>query len=89
MWVFYISPSEPLALYRPGNSACIQQHSWYGGRGAVKYCGRGPRVLKALCHASAISADCLLIEAARAHAVNEHWAWRIADKFACTFKSAR
>ena len=27
-------------------------------------------VLKALCHA--ISADCLLIEAARAHAVNEH-----------------
>ena len=43
--------------------------------------------LKALCHA--ISADCLLIEAARAHAVNEHWAWRMADKFACTFKSAR
>ena len=44
-------------------------------------------LLKALCHA--ISADCLLIEAARAHAVNEHWAWRMADKFACTFKSAR
>ena len=44
-------------------------------------------VLKALCHA--ISADCLLIEAARAHAVNEHWAWRMADKFACPFKSAR
>ena len=43
--------------------------------------------LKALCHA--ISTDCLLIEAARAHAVNEHWAWRMADKFACTFKSAR
>ena len=43
--------------------------------------------LKALCHA--ISADCLLIEAACAHAVNEHWAWRMADKFACTFKSAR
>ena len=45
------------------------------------------QALKALCHA--ISADCLLIEAARAHAVNEHWAWRMADKFACTFKSAR
>ena len=45
------------------------------------------QVLKALCHA--ISADCLLIEAARAHAVNEHWAWRMADKFACTFKSVR
>ena len=44
-------------------------------------------ILKALC--PAISADCLLIEAARAHAVNEHWAWRMADKFACTFKSAR
>ena len=44
-------------------------------------------ILKALCHA--ISADCLLIEAARAHAVNEHWAWRMADKFACTFESAR
>ena len=43
--------------------------------------------LKALCHA--ISADCLQIEAARAHAVNEHWVWRMADKFACTFKSAR
>ena len=37
----------------------------------------------------AISADCLLIEAARTHAVNEYWAWWMADKFACTFKSAR
>ena len=44
-------------------------------------------LLKALCHA--ISADCLLIEAARIHAVTEHWAWQMADKFACTFKSAR
>ena len=44
-------------------------------------------LLKVLCHA--ISADCLLIEATRAHAVNEHWAWWMADKFACTFKSAR
>ena len=30
-------------------------------------------ILKALCHA--IRADCLLIEAARAHPVNEQWAW--------------
>ena len=36
--------------------------------------------LKTFCHA--ISADCLPIEAARAHAINEHWAWRMADKFA-------
>ena len=43
-------------------------------------------VLKALCHA--ISTDCLLIEAARPHAVNEHWVWCMVDMFACTFKSA-
>ena len=43
--------------------------------------------LKALYHA--IKADCLLIEAARAHAINEQWAWQRIDKFACTFKPAR
>ena len=43
--------------------------------------------LKALYHA--IRADCLLIGAARAHAVNEQWAWWRIDKFACTFKPAR
>ena len=43
--------------------------------------------LEALCHA--IRADCLLIEATRAHVVNEQWAWRMVDKFVCTFKSAR
>ena len=43
---------------------------------------------KALCHA--ISADCLLIKAVSCtHTVNEHWAWRMADKFAYTFKAAR
>ena len=41
----------------------------------------------ALCHA--IRADCLLIEAARAHAVNEQWTWPRIDKFACTFKPVR
>ena len=46
----------------------------------------GP-TLKALCHA--ISADCLLIEAACAHVVNEHWVWQMADKFMYTFKSVR
>ena len=43
--------------------------------------------LKALYHA--IRADCLLIEAARAHAANEQWAWWRIDKFACTFKPVR
>ena len=43
--------------------------------------------LKALYHA--IRADCLLIEAARAHAINEQWAWRRIDKFTCTFRPAR
>ena len=38
-------------------------------------------LLKALCHA--IRADCLLMKPdRRAHAVNEHRAWRIAGKFA-------
>ena len=44
-------------------------------------------LLKALYHA--INADCLLIEAARTHAGNEHRALQMADKFACKFKSAR
>jgi hypothetical protein len=43
--------------------------------------------LKALCRA--IRADFQLIEAARAHTVNEQWAWRMADEFTCTFKLAR
>ena len=43
--------------------------------------------LKALCHV--IRADYLIIEAAFAHAVNEQWAWRMANKFTCTFKPAR
>ena len=42
--------------------------------------------LKALCYA--IRADCLLIEATRTHMANEQWAWRMVDKFTCTFKSA-
>ena len=42
--------------------------------------------LKELCHA--ISADCLLIEATHAHAVNEYWVWLMDGKFVCTFKSA-
>ena len=47
----------------------------------------GKSISKALCHA--IRADCLLIEAARAHTVNEQWVWKMADKFACMFKPAR
>ena len=40
-----------------------------------------------VCHA--ISTDCLLIEAACTHALKEHRAWWMADKFVCTFKSSR
>ena len=47
----------------------------------------GKCALKALCHA--IRADCLLIEAACTHVLNQQWAWQIADKFVCTFKPAR
>ena len=32
--------------------------------------------------------DCLPIEAAYTHTVIEYWAWRMADKFASTFRSA-
>ena len=45
--------------------------------------------IKALCHATCIRADCLLIiEAAHAHTVNEQWAWWMVDKFTYTFKPA-
>jgi hypothetical protein len=44
-------------------------------------------LLQVLCHA--IRADCLLIEAACAHAVNKQWAWWMVDKFVCMFKCAR
>ena len=50
-------------------------------------CVAGQPILKALCHA--IRVDCLLIEAICTHAVNEQWAWRMADKFACTLKPAQ
>ena len=60
---------------------------------AVSYCNvilspcpQACSALKALCHA--IRAGCVLIEAAYAHVVNEQWAWRMADKFTCTFKPA-
>ena len=72
---------------------CYERAAWaerrphYKAQDSVGPCAQRRVALKALCHA--ISADCLLIEAARAHAVNEHWASRMADKFACTFKSAR
>ena len=42
--------------------------------------------LEALYHT--VRTDCLLIEAACAHSVNQHWVWWMADKFTCTFKSA-
>ena len=51
---------------------------------ACRYAGY---ILKALCHT--IMADYLLIEAARAHAVNEQWAWLRIERFTCTFKAAR
>ena len=40
-----------------------------------------------LCYA--IRADYLLTEAARAHTINEQWAWWMADKCACMFKPDR
>ena len=39
-----------------------------------------------MCHA--INTDCMLIEVARAHAVNEHWARQMTNKLVCTFKVA-
>lgn len=45
------------------------------------------RVAITLCRA--IRADCVLIEAARTHVVNELWAWRMDDKFAHMFKRIR
>ena len=49
---------------------------------------RGYVLLKALCHA--IRVDCLyisLIEAVHAYTISEQWAWWMADKFVCSFKS--